>query len=78
MGWNLQTWLWGTVILCAIVVWVYEITVVQVEHNKTFMKNPPLEFQVKIFENKVHRLHKLRLVCGFLAVFCVVTFFLFA
>jgi hypothetical protein len=78
VGWNLQTWLWGTVILCGIVVWVYDSAVVRVEHNKTFMDNPPLEFQVKIFENKIRKLHELRLICGFLAVFCVVTFFLFA
>jgi hypothetical protein len=57
---------------------VYDSTVVRVEHNKTFMDNPPLEFQVKILKNKIRALHELRLVCGFLAVFCVITFLLFA
>ena len=78
MGWNLQTWLWGTVALCGIVVWAYDIAVVQVAHNKTFSKNPPLEFEVKMFETKVQRLHELRRACGFLALFCVITFLLFA
>jgi hypothetical protein len=77
MGWNLQTWLWGTVILCAIVVWIYDIGV-GVQHRTTYMKNPPLEFEVKMFETKVQKLHELRRICGFLAFFCIVTVLLFA
>ena len=77
MGWNIQTWLWSTVILCGLVVWVYEITVVRVEHNKTLMNEPPHEFQVQILETRVRRLHQLRRICGVLALFCILTVVLF-
>jgi hypothetical protein len=76
MGWNLETWLWGTVILCGIVFFVNRIKL-DIDHRITYMTDPPLEFAVKIFENKVHKHHEIKLISGVLACFCVVTFILF-
>jgi hypothetical protein len=76
MGWNLETWLWGTVILCGIVFIVSRINL-GIDHRITYMQDPPLEFAVKIFENKVQRNYEIKLICGVLACFCVVTFILF-
>ena len=76
MGWNLQTWLWGTVIVCGISVWISNLNL-NIENRKIQINDPPLEFDVIGFKDKVHRHHELRRASGFLALFCVLTVLLF-
>ena len=76
MGWNLQTWLWGTVILCGLSVFVSD-TLLEAERRRTYVVKEPLEWEVKIFENRMQKNHGLRLVCGYLSLFCVITYLLF-
>jgi hypothetical protein len=76
IGWSLTTWLCGTLIFCGIAVWISRINL-NTDHRISYMTDPPLEFAVKIFENKVQKHHEIKLICGVLACFCVVTFFLF-
>ena len=76
MGWNLQTWLWGAVVLCGLLAFISD-TSLQADRRKTFLNGEPLEFELKMLETKIQKNHGLRLVCGYLALFCVTTAVLF-
>jgi hypothetical protein len=75
MGWNLQTWLWGTVALCAVTGLSADIRL-----NLLFKKDysrEKLKFEEEIFQDKVQVLNRVKRFCGYLATYCIVTVIIF-
>jgi hypothetical protein len=77
MGWNLQTWLLAILAVCGLLVYFSGLNL-RIEGRKIQASNPPLEFNVMGFEDKVQKHKELKRICSFLALFCILTLLFFA
>jgi hypothetical protein len=75
MGWNLKTWLVGTVAICFLFVWDEKVLI-----NKLFKHGDTgdgSEITADLVEKRVRKYREIRLVCGSVGAFALLTYAFF-
>jgi hypothetical protein len=71
MGWNIHTWLWATVALCALGA-LYFWTAIGIYYRQTPI-DEPIKFKVEMRNDQVERAGQALKFCGYLATYCILT-----
>ena len=75
MGWNLESWLLGSVVLCFLLIWEERVLI-----NKLFRHGDTgdgSDITADLVEKRIKKYREIRLVCGFVALFALLTYVFF-
>ncbi len=75
MDWNLNTWLIGSALFCLLFVWDEKVLIRKLFRDGDTVDGSPLT--VELVEKRVRKYRDVRLICGAIATFSILTIIFF-